>query len=142
MVFSANASLKAWEAVVRGAARAKMNSADGIIEGAVALQLVFYLPRPKAHHIANDRSRPLKANAPTVHTKKPDLDKLERAMLDGLTDICFADDAVVCGISSIKLYGQKPGVAIQVRGMSECDLMTRLKQQCTDELPGLLGTRT
>lgn len=142
MVFSANASLKAWEAVVRGAARAKMNARDGIIEGAVAIQLVFYLPRPKVHYVSGNPARPLKANAPTIHTKKPDLDKLERAILDGLTDICFADDSVVCGISSVKLYGEKPGVAIQVRGMSECDLTTRLEQQPTDGLPGLLGTKT
>ncbi len=110
------------------------------VEGAVMVDLVFYMPRPQAHHVNSDRSRPLKATSPTLHTGSPDLDKLVRSVLDGLTEICFGDDAVVGNLSCEKFYGAKPGVAIEVRKMDLCDLKTKLEPPSQAELPGLLGT--
>ncbi len=53
-----------------------------------------------------------------LNTKRPDLDKLLRAVLDGLANIIIPDDAQVISISSKKRYGdgaEMPGAEICVR---------------------------
>jgi Holliday junction resolvase RusA-like endonuclease len=53
-----------------------------------------------------------------MDTKRPDLDKLIRAVLDGLADILIPDDAQVVSISASKRYaaeGEMPGARIMVR---------------------------
>ncbi|WP_307864186.1 RusA family crossover junction endodeoxyribonuclease [Mycolicibacterium fortuitum] len=78
-----------------------------VIDGAVAVTLSFVLPRPK--------SAPKSKTPPA--TKRPDLDKLERACLDALTDVVFADDSQVISLLGHKVIaelGQAPGVTIRV----------------------------
>ncbi len=53
-----------------------------------------------------------------LNTKRPDLDKLLRAVLDGLANIIIPDDAQVISISSKKSYADgsgMPGAEIVVR---------------------------
>ena len=73
-------------------------------EGPVAIQLHFGLPKPKS--------------APKTRRvwpdKRPDLDKLTRAVLDALTYVVFGDDSQVVEIQASKDYGA-PGVVIEVR---------------------------
>jgi crossover junction endodeoxyribonuclease RusA len=83
-------------------ALAAQNCEQEPIEGPVDVSLRFYLARPK--------SRPKKFILPD---RRPDLDKLVRAVFDGLTDVCFADDAQVVRLSAVKLYG-KPCTEIWV----------------------------
>ncbi len=114
-VINANDATKGWETSIRGAARVAM-SRGILIDGAVDVDMVFYMERPKAHHVAGDRGRPLKEKHrdTILHTKKPDVDKLARAILDGLTNICFKDDSTVCRITSVKYYGSKTGVQLTI----------------------------
>ncbi len=44
----------------------------------------------------------------------PDLDKLVRAVLDGLTAIAYRDDGQVTNLWATKEYGPEPGVWVQV----------------------------
>jgi Holliday junction resolvase RusA-like endonuclease len=70
------------------------------------LHLVFFMPRPK--------SLPKKKR---LNTKRPDLDKLIRTVLDGLTNYIIPDDSQVVSVSARKLYAienQPPGVRIRV----------------------------
>src|SRR5881392_2089938 len=53
-----------------------------LLAGPVAVDLTFVMPRPK--------SAPKRSTPPAI--RRPDLDKLERAILDALTGIAFADD--------------------------------------------------
>lgn len=79
------------------------------LTGAVEVGLAFVLPRPK--------STP-KTRTPAA-VKRPDLDKLERAVLDALTGICFVDDAQVVELKSSKRLaqiGETAGVYIEVLG--------------------------
>lgn len=47
--------------------------------------------------------------------KRPDLDKLTRCVLDGLTDAgMFTDDARVVAIEATKMYAPKPGVMVDI----------------------------
>ena len=53
----------------------------------------------------------------TLNTKRPDLDKLVRAVLDGLTNVIIPDDAQVVDIIAAKRYGtsdERPGAKITI----------------------------
>lgn len=73
-------------------------------EGPVGIELHFGLPRPKS---APKRKR-------VWPDKRPDLDKLTRAVLDALTYVVFADDSQVIEIQASKDYGA-PGVVVEIR---------------------------
>lgn len=60
---------------------------------AVSLSMRFVLPRPKS--LRNT----------VLHVKKPDLDKLTRAVMDALKGILYKDDSCVISITSEKHYG-------------------------------------
>lgn len=77
---------------------------------AVSVTLTFYLKRPKS----------LKGDSPVPHTKRPDLDNLVKAALDGLKDY-LADDALVCSLSASKFYcspSQNPHTTITIKGLT------------------------
>ena len=87
-----------------------------IITGPVGLTLHFYLPRPKHHFRSNGE---LKQTAPWWHTSKPDLDNLEKAVKDAITQIgvIWADDSQVCMSQKTKIYAtnEKPvGVRVTI----------------------------
>jgi crossover junction endodeoxyribonuclease RusA len=78
-----------------------------LITGAVAVCLEFVLPRPV--------STPKRRTPPAV--KRPDLDKLERAILDAITDVIIVDDSQVVDLHATKRLaelGESPGVSIRV----------------------------
>lgn len=81
--------------------------ADGLIGGAVAIRLDFVMPRPK--------STPKRSTPPAV--KKPDIDKLSRAILDAITGILIADDSQVVTLYATKRLAEIDeigGVTIKV----------------------------
>jgi crossover junction endodeoxyribonuclease RusA len=109
VITSDNKGLKAWEQAVRYEAQ---RAANGLFfqDEPVALTVTFGLPRPKS------LSRRVKA-----HTKRPDLDKLTRAVGDALTGVLWHDDSQVTHIEAIKVYTDEadaPGCAIVVRELS------------------------
>lgn len=101
----ANKKLKPWRKAVTAAASEALAGRDAMV-GPVYVWLVFRLPRP----------RTVKRTLPHV---KPDLDKLVRAMLDGVTDAkVWADDSQVVYLSAKKLYADdNPYVAVMVQPM-------------------------
>ena len=79
----------AWEKVVRE--EAGRNFATPF-NGPVALSLVFFLSRPKSRRRDN-----------FVETT-PDIDNLEKAVLDGLNGVAYQDDKFVVVKNSVKRY--------------------------------------
>jgi crossover junction endodeoxyribonuclease RusA len=57
--------------------------------------------------------RPKTVNRPEPSVA-PDLDKLVRAVLDGLTAIAYRDDGQVVRLTAAKVYGVNPGVWVQM----------------------------
>lgn len=107
IITSDNADLSWRQLVAEGADRAlgRRPTADLFLDG-VRLTIAFYLPRPK--------SLPKRQ---TAHTKKPDIDKLVRAICDALSQLVFRDDSQVCELVTAKHYaaeGQAPHVDIRV----------------------------
>ena len=80
-------------------------------DGPVRLELDFGLPKPKSAP-KNRRVWP---------DKRPDLDKLTRAVLDALSYVVFADDSQVVEIAARKEYGP-PGVAIEIRKVQDVEI--------------------
>jgi Holliday junction resolvase RusA-like endonuclease len=69
------------------------------IDEAVALEVCFFMPRPKGMK---------KTNEAVPHTKKPDADNLLKAVMDALTDIkIWRDDSLVFSILSHKSYADR-----------------------------------
>lgn len=118
IVTETNPHTRPWAALVRDAAYQVRPSATGsdlppsitpmpFPRGtAVHLSATFLLPRPV--------SLPKKVLAAT---KKPDLDKLLRAVKDALTGVLWSDDSQVVTITAGKRYAateEGPGVSIAV----------------------------
>jgi Holliday junction resolvase RusA-like endonuclease len=79
--------------------------------GAVRIECVFGIARPRGHWRTGARADELRPSAPAVPTSNPDLDKLARAILDALTGIVYRDDAQVVDLQLSKWYGA-PGVQV------------------------------
>ncbi|MBN2334874.1 RusA family crossover junction endodeoxyribonuclease [Candidatus Bathyarchaeota archaeon] len=92
----------AWEKLVREEAGKHF---DEPLDCPVALTLGFYLRRPKSRRVDN------------YVVTTPDLDNLEKALLDGLNEVAYTDDKLVVVKSSAKLYirpGEVPRVSVVV----------------------------
>lgn len=75
------------------------------IEGAVAVSLLIHLERPKTHYRTGRNAHLLRDNAPARPLGKPDVDKVLRAVLDGLTSAgVWRDDAQVVSEATSKVY--------------------------------------
>lgn len=79
----------------------------------VEVEVTFRLPRPKSHFNAKGE---LKTSAPHYSTKKPDIDKLQRALLDAMKGVLWHDDAQVAIIRAYKTYTSgSPSTSVTVR---------------------------
>jgi crossover junction endodeoxyribonuclease RusA len=115
------AKLSDWRSAVRDTALGVMlgmtpGAAREPLAGPLSVSLAFTMRKPKSA----PRTRR------TYPDKRPDLDKLVRAVLDGLTGPLFADDAQVIFLSAWKLYPDegfralpRPGVMIAVKQIGE-----------------------
>lgn len=112
--------LKPWRARVAWLARQHIRRSH---TGPVKLEMQFYFRRPKRHYGTGRNSDNLKLSAPAMHTQKPDIDKLERAILDALTGIAYIDDSQVVKVVKSKQWRLSqsidPGVQITVTPVKE-----------------------
>lgn len=91
------------------------------LDGAVRVDIELVLPRPKSEP---KTTRP--------HTRRPDVDKLARAVLDALTDIVFDDDSQVVRLDIRKRtaeHGELSGAHITVGPHLDATLHTRAAAQ-------------
>jgi Holliday junction resolvase RusA-like endonuclease len=101
-----------------------------------AVTIEFLFTRPAKHYGTGRNAGVLKPNAPRVHTTKPDVDKVTRAVLDSLTDAgVWADDSQVQLRGVVKLYADDKlgaGVHITVETMCRSCGCTDLEACTTD----------
>lgn len=106
--------VKPWREAVVAAAQASGLSYGGI----VAVQVIFYMPRPKSHYGSRKGQPYLKDTAPSYPSGKPDIDKLLRSTFDALTTSgIIEDDSRIVEVFARKLYEREdcpPGAAIQL----------------------------
>lgn len=99
-----NPRTKPWRATVASEAAIAMHGRQ-LLTGPLRLEVLFVFPRPKAHTGTGRNAGTLKASAPTLHSTKPDLDKLLRAIGDSLSGIVCRDDSQITEITARKIYG-------------------------------------
>lgn len=102
-MYPADKKLKKWSRDISLISKSK--SHDEPTDGPVSVTLSFYFSKKTN-------------NQWTEYTKKPDIDKISRAVLDALTGIIYIDDCQVYHLEAKKLYaefGHEPGVVIEIR---------------------------
>ncbi|DAZ90225.1 RusA family crossover junction endodeoxyribonuclease [Mycobacteroides abscessus] len=105
--------LKPWRSDVAVFAQQAMAGRPIYVETALAMELTFVLPRP----LSLPKTKP---TPPAI--KKPDTDKLERAILDALTHVVYDDDSRVIDLHGRKRtaeIGETPGVSIFIAPATE-----------------------
>ena len=78
---------------------------------ALSIDLTFYLPIPKS--TTKPRMRQM-VNGLLHPIVKPDIDNLQKFVLDVLNGLVFDDDRKVVEIRARKLYSSKPGTLIRI----------------------------
>lgn len=109
VVTSDNPKVKGWQLAITAAA-VQSRGRSRAFDGPVSVTCTFALPRPTSY-----------PKRVVDHVTKPDVDKLARAVLDGLTGVLFADDAAVVELFATKGYavaGVSPGVVITVTDLT------------------------
>lgn len=132
VITAANAKTRPWEQAIRAEAE---NARDGAPAATcpVRVRATFFFPRPQGHFGA----RGLKPSAPKRITKKPDLDKLVRTLLDGLNGVAFVDDAQVVSVTTEKRFTDDgfdepsgvPGARVTVELIDDADVVQAAAQQ-------------
>ena len=84
------------------------------LEGQIMLFATFYMPRPKKHFRTGKYANILKDGVPEYHTNTPDLDNLEKFVLDAYQGKFFKNDSQVVKLSSEKVYGEQDYVYIKM----------------------------
>lgn len=110
---NANPATKPWETAIRVEAMQAFGR-QPVLVGPVVVRVLFRMPRLKSHL---DPAGRLLRSAPARFSKKPDVDKLLRTVLDALTAVVFVDDAQVDAVGARKRYcapGEPPGAEIEV----------------------------
>ena len=115
-VYETTKGHRPWRDAVAWAAR-EARQRSGIVAGPVCVEIIFTMPKPKS---APKRKR-------TWPDRKPDIDKLCRTVLDGITiGGLIEDDARVTDLWALKCFpGESvdgldvPGAVIRVRMASE-----------------------
>ena len=79
--------------------------------GPLVVDVVFMMPIPKSTSKVKQRAM---MNGTYHHMFRPDVDNLQKFILDVLNEIVFKDDAQVIEIHAKKIYSSKPGTHVRV----------------------------
>lgn len=89
-----------------------------LITGPVEVKCWFWFPRPKTQYGTGKNVGTLKNSAPRFYAQAPDIDKLSRAVLDGITGIVVRNDAQVVGLNATKVWGEPARAVIEIRELN------------------------
>jgi crossover junction endodeoxyribonuclease RusA len=101
-------NLEPWRRAIQVTVRAALGAGwpNEAAAGPVAATVIFLLPRPASHYRTGTHAGQVKVSAPLHPATRPDVDKLARAVLDGLTmSGAIKDDAQVVSLAAVKTYG-------------------------------------
>jgi crossover junction endodeoxyribonuclease RusA len=110
--YSNREPLAVWRDQVRAACLLELGLSEPTA-GPFAISIGFRFRRPAGHYSAAT-GRVLPRYADARPDRRPDLDKLVRAVLDALTGVVWRDDGQVVHICARKVYETEPGAVIEV----------------------------
>lgn len=105
-----------WKAYIRHAAVTQLPAGWELLDGGVALSVLFVFYPTKA--ILNNKRKHaiLSAGGELYKITKPDLsDNLKKGLNDALSGVVWSDDSRICHeLSAKKVYGMRPRIEIEV----------------------------
>jgi Holliday junction resolvase RusA-like endonuclease len=81
------------------------------LDGALRMSVLCVMPVPES--MPKGKRRVALAGL-IAHTKKPDCSNLLKNFEDALNGIVYIDDARLCEVTILKVYGEKPRVEIEI----------------------------
>ncbi len=132
IVVDKDVRLPQWRSTVTSHALGRLKAYDHVdtirpfdvpMLGPVAVSITFVMERPRSHYGTGKNAEKIKASSPRFPATMPDIDKLIRAILDGLTDAqVWRDDGQVVWLQAAKRYADStplrgPGVHITIGEM-------------------------
>lgn len=84
------------------------------IDSPINMELTFYCGRPKNHYGTGSKATVLKPTAPHFNVSRPDIDNLQKFVMDALNSVFYRDDSLICILSSAKLYDDVPRIEIKI----------------------------
>jgi crossover junction endodeoxyribonuclease RusA len=100
--------VKPWRALVAYEAGRAHTGAP--IECDVTVSAEFIVQRPASHLTKSGQVR----DAAPMSPGRPDLDKLCRALLDGLTGVVYRDDSQVIYLNAMKRFGDRSETVVTI----------------------------
>ena len=88
----------------------KENTSD-YYDSPIRVSLIFYMPIPKS---TSKKQAELMKSGDIRHIKKPDLDNMAKALLDGINGIAFEDDSLITELRLQKRYSSVTGTAMVI----------------------------
>jgi Holliday junction resolvase RusA-like endonuclease len=89
------------------------------LKGAVSFKIAAHFPIAAS---ASQKKREDMLTGEIPMTKKPDLDNVIKACLDGVNEIAFVDDAQVICIKAAKLYSEAPRLEVKIEKIGGVEL--------------------
>lgn len=79
--------------------------------GPLAVKIIAYSSIPKS---TSKKKRLEMLNGTIKNTKKPDVDNIAKAILDGLNGAAYEDDKQVCSLTVEKFFDERPRVCVEI----------------------------
>ena len=80
----------------------------------IKMTMCFYFGRAKSHFGTGANSGKLKKTASLIHKSKPDIDNLQKWVLDSLNGVFYTDDCLIYDIRATRYYSDKPRVFVRM----------------------------
>lgn len=100
----------AYENLVKLAARNALGSAEPL-DGPLHASIGVFVTPPAS---ASKKARAAMIAGELHPTKRPDLDNVVKAVLDGCNGVAFRDDALIVTLSASKAYANTAGVSVMI----------------------------
>jgi Holliday junction resolvase RusA-like endonuclease len=115
-----NKKADAWKKTVGKVALVEMNGRQPL-EGPLRVSFTFLIARPASHLLSDGVSLSATGRARPVHTFRPDVLKLARAVEDGMTGVVYVDDSQIIEEILQKRWaqaGERQGAYVSVEVLS------------------------
>lgn len=100
----------AYERAIKATAQSVM-AGRAALDGPVWVRIEAFLAAPSS---VSKKKRAAMLSGELRPTKRPDLDNIDKAILDGINGVVFKDDSQVVGLGSLKFWTDKPRVEVSV----------------------------
>ena len=90
----------------------KAKGSGSTLEGSVSVFIYISFSVPQSY---SKRKTEACLSGETKHTKKPDLDNVAKAVIDGMNGIIFKDDSQITSLHVTKVYAEVGKVEVLVR---------------------------